>query len=122
MQIAATKIDDPVPCGILDKGVADIPLLRDRPIECICAGWHFVDCEIDVLAETTECFTHPVAGNAAADRENITCEGEDLLANRWTVKALNHRLGNPVQAPAVLPLSPLTLQQLAARSCVAAER
>ncbi len=42
-----------------------------------------------MFAEATKCLAHSVAGNAAADRENFACEGKDLLAESWGVKAFD---------------------------------
>src|SRR5262249_36518154 len=95
VQIAGAKIDDPVACRVFYIGVADIPLLRDGPVECSSPGRDFVNRKVYVFAKATECFAYSVASDAPTDGEYITRERENFLTNFWTIEAFNHGCVNP---------------------------
>ena len=54
-----------------DVGVADVPLRRDDPVEHLRARRDLMDRQRDVLLEDAQRLSHAVAGDAAADREQL---------------------------------------------------
>ncbi len=80
VQIRVGEIDDGVAAGVLDVPGADVPLLRDRPVEHLRARRHLAHLEIDVAAHQAERRPDAVAGDAAADRIELRRQRIGALA------------------------------------------
>lgn len=68
VQAGRGEVDDPVPGAVGDVRVADVPLLRHRPVEHLGAGRHLVHLERDVLADDVQGGAHAVTRDAPAER------------------------------------------------------
>jgi hypothetical protein len=81
VQVVAPEIDDPLAGRVLDVGVPDIPLARDRPVEHRRAARYLVHLEINVPGETDPAATHAIARDAPANRIDLCGQREDLIAD-----------------------------------------
>ena len=78
VEVAVREVDDAAPGGILDVGVADVPFLRDGPVEDLGARRDLVELQGDPLADPAQGLADPVPGDAPADREQLLHEPEHL--------------------------------------------
>src|SRR5271168_1262255 len=75
MQVAPLKINDLRPVWSFDIGVPDVPFFRYGPVEDRRSGGNFRDFEWNPAPNIFECLTNSLAGNASADRIQISGEG-----------------------------------------------
>ena len=75
------RVDDARAVGRLDPGAAEIPLPGDRPIEDLRPGRSLDHFERDLAPEHRERLAHAVAREAPRDREQLSHEGEEFLAD-----------------------------------------
>src|SRR5262245_49264996 len=80
VEVRAGKVDNFFTAAILDIGIANVPLARDRPIEDGSSRRYLVHVQCNVRSNFTQCLPHTIPGNAATNREYPGGEGEDLLA------------------------------------------
>ena len=71
VEVRLAEVDDPLARRRRDVGVADVPLVRHRPVEHLRPARHLVDLERDPLADRRSVCAHAVAGDAATDREEL---------------------------------------------------
>ena len=69
VEIRLAKVDDTSAVGRRDVGVADVPLVRDDPIEHTRAARNLGPADRDLLGEHVEGRPYAGAGRAAAERE-----------------------------------------------------
>ncbi len=77
----ALQVDDPIAARALHPGLADVPLLRNGPVEDGRAARHLEDFEWDVLLHDPEAPANTVAGDAAHDRIEPAHQRVDLFAD-----------------------------------------
>ena len=68
MQIAPLEVDNSFSRGVLDIGVANVPLFRDGPVKYLRAGRDFVQFKRDCMLKQTQTLAKAVPGDASADR------------------------------------------------------
>ena len=78
VEVAVRHVHDAATGGILDVRVADVPFLRDGPVEDLRAARDLVQLQGDALADPTQGLADPVPGDAPADREQLLHEPEHL--------------------------------------------
>jgi len=71
VQVGRTEINNALAAAILDVCLANVPFLRDDPVEHLLAGWNFSNGEGNFLPQNLKRSADAVAGNAAADRVNF---------------------------------------------------
>src|SRR5260370_15810255 len=67
MQIGALEIYDAFSNLVLDVGVADVPFLRNSPIEHLSAAWDFMQHQRNRVLKKVQTLPNTVAGNASTD-------------------------------------------------------
>src|SRR5882762_3921545 len=80
MQIRLLKVDDALAPRILHIGVADIPFLRNGPIEYLRTGRDFSQLQGNSLLEETKSLTEAITGNTAADGIELRYQAIHRLA------------------------------------------
>ena len=68
VQIALPKVHDPLPVRTLDIGIANIPLLRDRPVEDCGPSWDLNDLQRNAVLDQGQGLSDAVTRDAPADR------------------------------------------------------
>ena len=86
VQRALGPVDHPRAVGRSDVGVADAPLLGDRPVEHAGAGRDFRDPERDALADGQQRLPQAVAGDAAPEGQQLSHERVQRLAEVGVVR------------------------------------
>jgi hypothetical protein len=66
MKVVFREIDDLAPLRILDPCLADVPFLRDGPIENLCTTTNFMDLQRDLSGKTLEGRPRPGTGDTPA--------------------------------------------------------
>ena len=83
VKVVVAEVHDAPPVRIVDVSLADVPFLRNRPIEDASARRDLVHVERDPLADAMKRLADPVSGDAAAKGEQLRHEvghlGADLL-------------------------------------------
>ena len=74
MQVGVAEIDDALAVRPFDPGVVEVPLFRHRPVERLGSRLHLGDLQGHPLADQLERPAQAVAGDAAADREELADE------------------------------------------------
>ena len=67
VKIRLLEVDDPFALRVLHEGVADVPLLGDRPVEDLGAAGDFANHERNVLGNMSQGLAETAAGDAAAN-------------------------------------------------------
>src|SRR5262249_741706 len=80
VQVRPGKVNDFFAAAILDIGVANVPLARDRPIKDLCARRHLMVLELNVRTNFTQGLSYAITGDAAADGKYLASKSEDFLA------------------------------------------
>ena len=80
VEVRPGKVDNFFAAAVLDIGIANVPLARDRPIEDGSSRWYLVHLQCNVRSNFAQCLPHTIPGNAATNREYLGGEGEDFLA------------------------------------------
>ena len=109
VEVAVREIDDAATVRILDVRVADVPFLRDGPVEDLRAARDLVELQGDPLADPTQGLADPVPGDAPADREQLLHEPEHLGPGLLGIEP-QHQVAHGVQwvstgSRASLPIS-----------------
>ena len=81
VQVRRLKIHHPAAVGRGDVRVADVPLVRNGPVEDLRAARHLVQLEWNAVRDLAQRFTDAGTRDAAADREELGREGVHALAN-----------------------------------------
>src|SRR5206468_12756809 len=71
VEVRDAKVDDTPPFGPGDVRVADVPLVGDCPVEHLRPARHLVDLKWNPRPDRTQGLSHSLAGDAAADREEL---------------------------------------------------
>ena len=80
VEVARLEVHHLAAGGVLDPGVADVPLLRHRPVEHRRAGRDLADLQGNALPDHRQRAADPVARDAAADGKGLGDEAHHLFA------------------------------------------
>jgi len=80
VKVRPPKVDNFFVAHVLDIGIANIPLVRYRPIEYGSTRWYLKHLQCYVRSNFAQGLPYSVAGDTATDREDLRGEGEDFFA------------------------------------------
>ena len=81
VQIGPGKVYDFFSMLVFYVRIANVPFTRNGPVEDLGPRRHFMDLQSDVLAKLIQRISHPVTGDAAANRVYLSGKSEDLIAD-----------------------------------------
>ena len=94
VQVGAPKIHHPLPCRILDVGIANVPFPGHGPVKDRRAGRHFADRDRNFLLNPAQGGAQPFTGDAAADGIKLLDQAIHLLARQG--RSRGNRLGRGI--------------------------
>ena len=68
VQIRLLEVHNALAFGIFDPSVSNVPFVGNGPIKDFGSAWHFLQDERKSGLQLGKRLTHPIAGNAAANR------------------------------------------------------
>jgi hypothetical protein len=74
------EIDEALTASIFDEGIADMPFLRDSPVQHRRATRHLVEGERNLLGNGLQRRAHAAACDATAERKQLSDEAVHSLA------------------------------------------
>jgi hypothetical protein len=80
VEVMPLKINNPDTTRVLNVCVADVPLLRNSPVEDRCTGGHFEELERNPFTNQVQCLPYPVARDATAYGVKTAGEAVQLAA------------------------------------------
>ena len=88
MKIRPAEVDDSFSARVLDIGVADVPFLRNGPVENLFSRGDLMDFEGGVPFQDSQGLAETRAGDAPADGIELRHQPEDLRANIRSARSL----------------------------------
>jgi len=68
VEIGTPEIDDFLSFRVPDKGVLNIPFVRNGPVKDLSSSGDFMNGQRDEGTDLPQCFTYSVSGDAPTDR------------------------------------------------------